>query len=300
MTSSRVALALALPALLAAAASADVVDLRYRVDQKTWTKEARAEQSLSLEIFSDAACTQSVYTGSVFVGDASVAVQSVTLLRLKGAPKAPKVAELRVLLDAPPLPAQHFLSVTGEAVTSVGGACQPQSAAASGPAGPQGATGATGSGGAPGAGGATGPAGATGEQGLTGHTGATGPTGPTGHTGATGTTGATGPTSLDPRFQTGPIPAGSNGAGTSGTWGGNSCIMGDLKLTALPNYPPDSTMVADGRLLPIATYSALFSLLGTTYGGNGTSHFALPNLLDSGIGGATWVICTHGEFPSSP
>src|SRR5262245_4763161 len=141
MTLHRVALAFALPLLLGAAAAADVVDLRYRIDPKTWTKGASAEQQLSLEIFSDAACTQSVYSGSVFAGDPSVSAQSVTLLRFKGAPKAPKVAELRVLLDAPPLPAQHFLSATGEAVTSVGGACQPQSAAASGPAGPPGATG---------------------------------------------------------------------------------------------------------------------------------------------------------------
>lgn len=35
---------------------------------------------------------------------------------------------------------------------------------------------------------------------------------------------------------------------------------------------------ADGQLLPIAQYSALFSLLGTTYGGDGRTDFALPDL----------------------
>jgi microcystin-dependent protein len=34
----------------------------------------------------------------------------------------------------------------------------------------------------------------------------------------------------------------------------------------------------DGRLLPIASYSALFAVIGTTFGGNGTSNFALPDL----------------------
>ena len=37
-------------------------------------------------------------------------------------------------------------------------------------------------------------------------------------------------------------------------------------------------MLCNGALLPIAQYSALFSLLGTTYGGNGTTNFALPDL----------------------
>jgi hypothetical protein len=297
MSQHRVA---ALALLLASPAAADVVDLRYRVDQKTWTKEARAEQTLTLGIFSDSACTQSVYTANVFAGDDSVSAQSLPLLRQKGAEKVPKVAELRVLLDAPALPAQHFLTVTGVAVTSVGAACQPQSAAASGPAGPQGATGATGSGGAPGAGGATGATGPTGDAGAAGHTGATGAPGATGPHGPTGATGATGPTSPDPRFGTGSIPAGSNGVGATGSGGADTCYLGDLMLTALPNYAPPSTMVADGRLLQIAQHSALFALLGTTYGGNGTSDFALPNLLDSGIGGATWVICTNGTFPSHP
>ena len=38
-------------------------------------------------------------------------------------------------------------------------------------------------------------------------------------------------------------------------------------------------MPADGRLLPINQFSALFAVLGTTYGGNGTTDFALPNLV---------------------
>jgi microcystin-dependent protein len=37
-------------------------------------------------------------------------------------------------------------------------------------------------------------------------------------------------------------------------------------------------MLANGALLPIASYSALFALVGTYYGGNGTTNFAVPDL----------------------
>ncbi|SOD93233.1 phage tail protein [Spirosoma fluviale] len=44
------------------------------------------------------------------------------------------------------------------------------------------------------------------------------------------------------------------------------------------NFAPKGWAFCNGQLLPIAQYQALFSLLGTTYGGNGTTTFALPNL----------------------
>lgn len=44
------------------------------------------------------------------------------------------------------------------------------------------------------------------------------------------------------------------------------------------NFAPKGWAMCDGQLLPISQNTALFSLLGTTYGGNGTSNFALPNL----------------------
>lgn len=44
------------------------------------------------------------------------------------------------------------------------------------------------------------------------------------------------------------------------------------------NFPPRGWAYCDGQLLPIAQNTALFSLLGTTYGGDGKSTFALPNL----------------------
>jgi microcystin-dependent protein len=44
------------------------------------------------------------------------------------------------------------------------------------------------------------------------------------------------------------------------------------------NFAPRGWAWCDGQLLPIAQNTALFSLLGTTYGGDGRSNFALPNL----------------------
>jgi microcystin-dependent protein len=44
------------------------------------------------------------------------------------------------------------------------------------------------------------------------------------------------------------------------------------------NFPPTGWAFCNGQLLPIAQNTALFSLLGTTYGGDGKSTFALPNL----------------------
>jgi len=57
------------------------------------------------------------------------------------------------------------------------------------------------------------------------------------------------------------------------------------------------TMPADGQLLTINGATALFSLLGVTYGGNGTSNFALPDLRSMAPDGLTYVICTTGTFP---
>jgi hypothetical protein len=61
---------------------------------------------------------------------------------------------------------------------------------------------------------------------------------------------------------------------------------------------PD-TLPADGRLLPIENYQALYSLYGNTYGGNGNSpdfNFALPKLNGPG-NGTQYIVCINGVFP---
>ena len=54
-------------------------------------------------------------------------------------------------------------------------------------------------------------------------------------------------------------------------------IIGEIRMFA-GNFAPKGWAFCQGQLLPIAQNTALFSLLGTTYGGNGTTTFALPDL----------------------
>jgi microcystin-dependent protein len=83
------------------------------------------------------------------------------------------------------------------------------------------------------------------------------------------------------------------------------------------NFAPKGWAWCDGQLLPISQNTALFSLLGTTYGGDGKSNFALPNmqgnapmhpgqgpglsLHDLGeTGGSQFVSLLESEIPSHP
>ncbi|ABM32501.1 tail fiber protein [Paracidovorax citrulli] len=53
--------------------------------------------------------------------------------------------------------------------------------------------------------------------------------------------------------------------------------LGEISMFA-GNFPPKGWAFCQGQILPIAQNSALFALLGTTYGGNGQTTFALPDL----------------------
>jgi microcystin-dependent protein len=55
--------------------------------------------------------------------------------------------------------------------------------------------------------------------------------------------------------------------------------IGELKLFGF-NFAPVGWAQCNGQLLSISQNTALFSILGTNFGGNGTSNFALPNLQD--------------------
>ena len=72
--------------------------------------------------------------------------------------------------------------------------------------------------------------------------------------------------------------------------------MGSIMLFA-GNFAPRGWMFCAGQTLPIAQYQALFSLLGTFYGGNGTTNFMLPDLRSrvpvgtgQGQGLSNWVL----------
>lgn len=54
-------------------------------------------------------------------------------------------------------------------------------------------------------------------------------------------------------------------------------FIGEIRMVGF-NFAPRNWAACDGQLLPIAQNQALFSLLGTTFGGNGEATFALPDL----------------------
>lgn len=53
--------------------------------------------------------------------------------------------------------------------------------------------------------------------------------------------------------------------------------IGEIRMFA-GNFQPAGWMFCEGQLLPISEYETLFNLIGTTYGGDGQSTFALPDL----------------------
>lgn len=81
----------------------------------------------------------------------------------------------------------------------------------------------------------------------------------------------------------------------------SQCTVGQILLTP-DSVIPAGTVLAHGQLLKISENTALFSLIGTTYGGDGKTNFALPDLRGAepkgkGPAGANYVICLFGVFP---
>ena len=59
-----------------------------------------------------------------------------------------------------------------------------------------------------------------------------------------------------------------------------SPFVAEIRIFA-GNFAPRGWATCDGQIMPLSQNTALFSLLGTTYGGDGKSNFALPNLQGS-------------------
>jgi len=77
-------------------------------------------------------------------------------------------------------------------------------------------------------------------------------------------------------------------------------FIGEVETFAF-NFCPHGWSTLNGQLLPISQNTALFSLLGTTYGGDGVTNFALPAAKPSFTAtGATLLQCIalQGIFPS--
>ena len=74
-------------------------------------------------------------------------------------------------------------------------------------------------------------------------------------------------------------------------------FLGQVTLFSF-KFPPKGWAFCNGQLLPIAQNQALFSLLGTQFGGDGKTSFALPNLQGSvvvGMGGGQTIGARGGE-----
>ena len=76
------------------------------------------------------------------------------------------------------------------------------------------------------------------------------------------------------------------------------CYLGEVILVATARLPETFTP-ADGRLLSISQWQAMFSLLGTDFGGNGQTTFALPDLRPVAPDSMLYGICTVGVFPNA-
>jgi microcystin-dependent protein len=61
--------------------------------------------------------------------------------------------------------------------------------------------------------------------------------------------------------------------------------IGEIRIVPF-TFAPTNWAKCDGQVLPIASNPTLFSLIGTSYGGNGTTNFALPDL--RGLGAMAW------------
>jgi microcystin-dependent protein len=75
---------------------------------------------------------------------------------------------------------------------------------------------------------------------------------------------------------------------TQGVYPSGSLTLNSLGVVSAfaGNFAPGGELFCDGQLLPISEYTALFSLIGTTYGGDGSTTFALPDLRGRDIVGA--------------
>ncbi len=83
-------------------------------------------------------------------------------------------------------------------------------------------------------------------------------------------------------------------------------LTGQVTLFA-GNFSPQDWMFCHGQILPINDNQALFSLLGTSYGGDGRITFALPDLRTNATNqqedfyaSVNYIICVNGYYPQRP
>jgi microcystin-dependent protein len=74
-------------------------------------------------------------------------------------------------------------------------------------------------------------------------------------------------------------------------------FIGEITLVGF-NFAPTGWAFCDGQIVSIQEYTALFSLLGTTYGGDGQRTFGLPKLNGDALqSGLKYIIAMQGMYP---
>jgi len=181
-----------LAALLVAVPAWAGLRVAYDADYKTLKTNVFIGDPLSFELYETADCTGTpLFSEILGAGTPEVTIEEVRPVPAKKQkPQPPKVARLRATLDVPVIDAAPYLRVQGGGIVPVGGECQLQVAAGTGPMGPEGPMGPQGS---PGPAGPEGPQGPVGPQGDAGSQGQAGPEGPQGPPGPQGETGPQGP-----------------------------------------------------------------------------------------------------------
>ena len=77
------------------------------------------------------------------------------------------------------------------------------------------------------------------------------------------------------------------------------CTLGETQLMAIDDSAPEvSGMIpADGRLLPVNEFEALYAIYGNRFGGTAGFNFTIPKM--SSPPGTSWYVCGHGFYPQS-
>lgn len=74
--------------------------------------------------------------------------------------------------------------------------------------------------------------------------------------------------------------------------GGRACTLGEMILSS---GPISSGIPANGQLVLISQFPGLFHVIGTTYGGDGTTTFGIPDLRGAAPNGLSYAICFIGS-----
>ena len=77
------------------------------------------------------------------------------------------------------------------------------------------------------------------------------------------------------------------------------CFIGEIVILPF-HLTPKGFAPCQGQTLPISQYTALFSLIGTNFGGNGKNTFALPDYRDQAPPESQYFIALQGIYPERP